>query len=100
MNLSVRQLSKVIRKLRIRDNDIILVKSDCAMATAENLDLLANAVGRTGAQNCIVVLVDSMDDIDSLSKDTMAKHGWVKTSVAAATFINNKEKENAKNDGV
>lgn len=85
--LSVRQMNKVVRRLRLKDNDVILVKEETEMAKKPNMDSLATAVGNTGVRGIIVIVVQSLNDISSLSTEQMQQHGWYKFEDAAALIM-------------
>ena len=92
-NLSVRQTNKVIRRLRLEDHDVILIKSGTEMAKNNNMDALAEAVGKTGVEGIIVVVVDSLNDVSTLNTNAMQKHGWYKFKDAAALLMDRYHKE-------
>ena len=94
--LSVRQMNKVVRRLSLKDNDVILVKNGTEMATKANMDSLATAVGNTGVRGIIVVIVDSLNDLRSLSASEMQKHGWYKFEDAAALIMDRYYKDENK----
>jgi hypothetical protein len=80
-------MNKVISRLHLSDNDVILVKKGTEMAQENNLDALAQAVGDTGVRGIIVIVVDSLNDIRSISADNMSEHGWYKFEDAAALIM-------------
>ncbi len=66
------------RALKANDGDIILVKRGSHLIAGRNLNDLAASLGRTGRGRCILIVVDSFDDLNVLTEEEMGKHGWVR----------------------
>jgi hypothetical protein len=99
VKLSVRQMNKVVRRLRLRNNDVVLVKSGTDMTSKDNMDALANSIGNSGLDGIILVVVDDMGDIDNISEKEMAEHGWVKIGKAVSKMIVKKGGSNEQDNG-
>ena len=70
---------KIVRAVDIGDGDIILVKSGTDLATTKGVEIFSNAVAQKH-NDCILVVVDNLDDLTVLDEEGMRKHGWVKVS--------------------
>lgn len=78
-----KDVREAIRRLEIEDGDVVLVKRDAIPgkgSTAERayLNSFATVLGNTGREKCIVVIVNSFDDIATLKPHDMMEHGWVR----------------------
>ena len=73
---SFRQLNKIIRKLELKDNSIVLVKAGTALAKIDNINELVKAGGRLDVKDILIVVVDDFDDLTVLDEQQMHKHGW------------------------
>ena len=96
--VSIKKAGKIIKKLRLHDNDVLVIKGGTVMAQKGNMDALATAVGQTGVRGVIVVVADDLDDIIQLPEDAMREHGWYKFDSAAAAIMERivKDKKNGK----
>lgn len=96
--LSMRQMNKVIRKLRLQDDDVILIKEGTEMAKKNNMDALATAIGKSGIEGVIVIVVQSIDDIQSLGANEMQRYGWYKFKNAAELIMDRLYKKEQEDD--
>lgn len=74
--LSRRLLTKHIQKLHLQNGDVLAVKAGSAVAKQEILKGIADAMGRLGLKDIILVVVDRFDDLSVLNQKEMNKHGW------------------------
>lgn len=78
-DLSVRQMARLLKKISLRDNDVILVRSD-KFDPQEILEALKKGIERINLTRVIVVMVEDFGDIESLNKQQMNSHGWYHVS--------------------
>lgn len=78
-DLSVRQMARLLKKISLRDNDIILVKND-KFEPQEILDALKRGIERINLTRVIVVMVEDFNDITTLNRQQMNSHGWYHVS--------------------
>ena len=76
MTLSVRQAAKVMRKFRIEDGDVILVKNDTDLANEENMNALISGLKIIGHSHTIILVVDEFDNIKTVDETHMNEFGW------------------------
>jgi hypothetical protein len=77
MNPKVRNVVRdAIRRLKINDGDIVLVKGESRMAQQSNFESFAQYLGKTGRERCIVCVVADFDDLTVLDEAEMNKRGW------------------------
>ncbi len=93
-NISCRQLAKLLKKFHINDGDILVLKSKTGLANTQTVEDLANALGKMGLKNALVVVVDSFEDMSVLNETEMNKRGWFRfDSIAKMMKIPRKEAE-------
>lgn len=73
--LSVRQMARLLKKLPIRDGDIVLVKQS-KFNEKEVMEALRRGVERLDIGGIYVIMVSNFDDIKTLNRQEMANHGW------------------------
>lgn len=104
--IDLKQSSKLIRKLRLKSHDVVLVKAGSEMGKNFNLAAFSDALASTGIDGIIVVVVDDFHDIRKLSEKEMKKYGWFKLSSASAAVMEkimkdkDKDGEEEKDNGV
>lgn len=98
--IDLRQSTKLIRKLRLKSHDVVLVKAGTDMAKHFNLAAFSDALSTTGVDGIIVVVVDDFHDIRKLSEKDMRQHGWFKLSSSASAIMEKimKDKENGEEE--
>lgn len=74
--LSVRTLGKAMRKMKLSDNCVMMIKSGTDLARMDNLKELENAIALAGIANVVFVIVDDFTDLKVLDKETMSNAGW------------------------
>lgn len=85
--ISMRQLSKIARKLRLNDHDILLVKQGSGLDDKDVIAKLADEIGITlGVYKCIILVAKDLDDLTKLDHRAMYKHGWVQIGRLAELF--------------
>ena len=96
-DIGVRRAGKIIRKLRLHNNDVILLKKGTVLATKDNMNALAQAIGESELSGIIVVVVDDFTDLSVLNEANMQEHGWFKFDSASAAIMNRILKERIEN---
>lgn len=74
--LSIRQLAKVLRKLNVRDGDVLLVKSQTSLSSKEMVGEIIEGLKKLGHTRSLVMVVDDFNDISTMNETEMNKHGW------------------------
>ena len=69
---------KMLRQLRIRNGDVILIKQSTELAIKGNMDVLAEALGKMGHTTTIMIVVEDFDNIKVIDELGMNKRGWFK----------------------
>jgi len=73
--LSVRQMSRLLKKISLHDSDVVLVKQS-KFNEDEVLEVLKKGVERLNLGTVYVVMVQDFEDLKVLNKQEMASHGW------------------------
>lgn len=73
--LSVRQLSRLLKKISLHDGDIVLIKQG-KFDEKELLDLMRKGVDKMNVGSVLAIIVDDFEDITSLNRQEMNAHGW------------------------
>ena len=76
MPLSIRQAAKLMKKFKIADGDVVLVKSNSDLSNDENMRALAGGIKIMGHTHTIILIVDEFDDIKSVPEENMNRYGW------------------------
>ena len=66
----------IVRKMEINDGDVVVLKRGTISESLRLFNALRNALGATGREKCIVVVVDELDDINKIGRDEMLSYGW------------------------
>ena len=74
--LSARQMAKILKKLQIHENDIILIRRD-KFTDEEILNQIRRGVDTLGLKRVLAILVDENEDIRTLNQQDMNKYGWI-----------------------
>ncbi len=73
MQFSLRQAGKLVRKMKIKDRDVVLLKPPLHQFKGGIIEALRRRKHTAGT---MVVLVDDFDDMKALDEATMNEHGW------------------------
>lgn len=70
---------QTIRTLQVKDGDVLLIKARTdALATRRDVHDFTNAVRRGGRPNCVVIALESFDELAVMDEEIMELHGWVR----------------------
>lgn len=72
--MNTREAAKFVRKYRIDDNCILVVKDKSIIS--EQREAIGKAIEKAGIKNVILLVVDDMDDVKTLNKLDMNRAGW------------------------
>ena len=73
-----KDLKYIAKKLAIKDGDIVAIKNGTWLAQRDKIDMLGGYLGKSSRAQCLVIVVDDLDDVDRLDERIMNKHGWFK----------------------
>lgn len=76
---SFRKAQQFVRKLRVSQGDVILIKAGSVMANERDIGRLADALGTLKIE-AIIAVVDEFDNLTVLNEDDMRKLGWIRTT--------------------
>ena len=74
-DLSVRQITRLLKKISLHDGDIVVVKQS-KFNEKDILEMLGKGVERLGLQSVFVIMVEDDMDIETLNRQEMKNHGW------------------------
>lgn len=92
--LSIKSAAKLMRKMRVSDGDVILVKQDTELSSDENMKTLMSSLKVIGFSATIVVVVDEFDHIKTLNEDGMNKFGWYRVEALKRFVGRGQQKSN------
>lgn len=75
MDISVRQIARLLKKYHIENGDILALKTHSQNANVETIDLIAKALERLNL-NVLVIVVDDFNELNVLNETEMNKRGW------------------------
>jgi hypothetical protein len=71
----MRKLGSIFKNIRLSNDSLIIVKKGSALDTPEILDQLTLDLKRLKI-DAIVIVADSLDDVNALNQQAMARLGW------------------------
>ncbi|KKL91617.1 hypothetical protein LCGC14_1892870 [marine sediment metagenome] len=89
--LSIRTLSKAMRKMKLSDNCVVMVKRGSDLATSERLKTLENTIALAQTVNVVIVVVDDFGDLKAIDKETMGANGWYYIDSIRRKLFKNKD---------
>ena len=70
---------KVIKKLNLTENCIVAIRSDSELANEKSIhEMIVEAEKLYSGFSVLFIVVDDLDEIDTVSEEDMAKFGWYK----------------------
>lgn len=81
-SISVRQMSRLLKKLNIKSGDILVLKHQSESANADAIDTIVKALTHLRV-DALVIVVDDFNDLSVLNETEMNKRGWYKLSSIA-----------------
>lgn len=72
---SRRQMSRLLKKITLKEGDIVLVKRS-KFNDAEILDALRKGVESLGISKVFAIIVDDFEDIKTINQQEMNAYGW------------------------
>jgi len=76
-----KKVTELMRRLSITDGDILLIKEGSSFANKEIIEQLTHSLARMGYYKTLVIVVDSLDDLNVLDESGMLAHGWLRVPV-------------------
>ena len=83
--------AKLVRKLKLSDNCVLLIKNSDALATAEIEDI-GNAIKALHI-NAVIMVVDDLDNIRALPQVEMQRYGWYRVEYLMNKVLRKKEEK-------
>lgn len=75
-NMSGKKVARYLRKLKIQDDSILLIKSHSPLADNENMEALVQGLKVLGLTRVVVGMVDDINAIRVVSETDMNNAGW------------------------
>jgi hypothetical protein len=70
------KLGNVVRKLRLYDRCIVLVKEGTDMAKIENINAITAAIEQTTLKEVLILVVGDLEDVKVLNETELNRAGW------------------------
>jgi hypothetical protein len=77
INVSVRQMSRLLKRLGVSNGDVLAIKYKSENANKQAIDIITHAFEKMGI-NVLVIVVDDFDDLSILNETAMNQRGWFK----------------------
>lgn len=77
------KLNQIIRKLRVKDNSVLLIKRGSELAKFDILREIQANLTRAGFKNVVLIVADELNDIEAIPPQVLQEHGWIKVARAA-----------------
>ena len=97
-DLSIRTAAKLLRKFKVVDGDVLLVKSDSELSSDDNMRALASGLKILEHANTIILIVDEFDDIKTVGEEHMNKYGWYRIETLQKQVLKVAKKNEAKEE--
>lgn len=79
--MTAKQIAHAVAKhLKVENGDVIVLKRN-ANNLGDSLEIfnaLRSAFGLTGREDCLIMIVDELDDVAALGAKDMEQYGWCK----------------------
>lgn len=69
---------KNIKRVRILDGDVILIKSGTPLATYQVVERLSTLMKMNGLQRYLIAIVDDWNDVRRFDEKDMEDMGWIR----------------------
>lgn len=90
----VRQINKIVKRLRLSENCVICVKSGTPLAKQDAIDGISKAISENvKVKGIVLIVVDDLDDLSVLNQDEMNEHGWYSTTQLGNFILRGKGKQ-------
>jgi len=98
--LSLRQLNKIVKRLPLSDNMLLLIKQGTEISDVHTVNQLSEAIAELGYTGALILVVGELSDIQGLDETTMNKKGWYKVSALRERILRNaKRKDDSEEPG-
>lgn len=93
--VSLRALGRLVKKLRIHDGDVILIREGSDLAKTQTIDEFLKTCSKQGLKRVMCVVVSDFDDLKIVDESAMNKHGWFKVNALSSMIHATKEGDDA-----
>lgn len=83
--------AKLIKKLKLSDNSVILLKKD--ELALGGIEEIKNALERTTLKNILVLVVDDLENVRALPQIEMQRYGWYRVEYLMDKVLRKKKEE-------
>lgn len=73
--LSLNKLGRIVKRLTLSNNSVLLIKTETALSQRGNIDRLSKMIGEN-YPGVIIIAVDNLFDLASASEEEMNALGW------------------------
>lgn len=81
--ITYKQIRRTVKKLRLDNKSLLLIKAGSALANMRSLDMLVEQLRASGKEKVLIAIVDDFDDISVIDKKTMNESGWFHVDTVA-----------------
>lgn len=99
--ISGKDISRIIRKMRIKQGDVVVVKGGTALANwiFSNMREVEYTFRKNNLTNVLIVAADDPNDLTALDEKQMAEQGWYKgTSISSLVLKRYQEQHKESED--
>ena len=80
------KLGNIVKKMRLDNNSLVLIKTGSALATIEALTGLQKVISQTDMSNVVLVVADDLSDALIVHEQELNKLGWYHIKALAKTI--------------
>lgn len=81
MSIHQRDMIRLVKKLRIDNNCVIVIKEGSELATTDVIRSLEMIIGKTNLKNVIILVAKDPENISSFNEVAMQRGGWYRSSI-------------------
>ncbi len=98
MNVSNRQIERMVRKMSLRAGDVLLIKAGTEIAKIETITEIVSTCEKIVDGRVLVLVVDDFNDMTKTKETALNATGWFHIDALSRIVRAVKEKEDAKNN--
>jgi hypothetical protein len=96
--VSVRQMSRLLKRFALHDGDILAIKYQTENANRDAIDVIAKAFSQMEMTNVLVIVVNNFDDLSVLNETAMNARGWYRLKTLQRVMNHGKPEAEATQD--
>lgn len=95
---SMRYIGKFVRKLKLFDGCVLVIKNGTPLTESENIDALGKMIEETSVKDVLILVVDELDQIAVLSENQMNTLGWYRVETLRGKILRRNDESAPSNE--